>query len=114
MQESRTRNFIGNAREALDDGNLQQALDKMKSGFVERRLEARARLPEFDDIRDQAREIKNHTLANLDYYLERFERKVTEEGGQVHWCAPPADARHSLAANGHQGMRCHTLLYINS
>ena len=61
MQESTTRNFIGNARAALDDGNLQQALGTMKTGFVEKRRQARARLPEFDDIRDQAREIKNHS-----------------------------------------------------
>ncbi len=96
MQESRTQNFNENAREALDDTNLQQALEKMKSGFVVRRSEARARLPEFDDIRDQAREIKDHTLAHLDFYLERFERKVTEQGGHVHWCATPEEARQAI------------------
>ena len=96
MQESRTQNFNENAREALDDSNLQQALEKMKSGFVVRRSEARARLPEFDDIRDQAREIKDHTLAHLDFYLERFERKVTEQGGHVHWCATPEEARQAI------------------
>ena len=69
MQESTTRHFIDNARKALDDENLQVALTKMKTGIVDRRSEARARLPEFDDIRDRAREIKDHTLEHLDYYL---------------------------------------------
>ena len=86
MEQSRTRNFIDNASEALDNSNLQEALDKMKGGFVARRSEARLRLPEFDDICNQAREIKDHTLAHLDFYLERFERKVKEQGGHVHWC----------------------------
>ena len=58
MQESNTRQFIDNARQALEDENLQVALTKMKTGFVDRRSEARARLPEFDEIRDRAREIK--------------------------------------------------------
>ena len=98
MEQSRTRNFIDNASEALDNSNLQEALDKMKGGFVVRRSEARFRLPEFDDICNQAREIKDHTLAHLDFYLERFERKVKEQGGHVHWCATPEDARQAILA----------------
>ena len=96
MQEATTRHFINNARKALDDENLQVALTKMKTGFVDRRSEARARLPEFDEIRDRAREIKDHTLEHLDYYLERFERRVTEQGGNVHWCSTPEDARQTI------------------
>jgi L-lactate dehydrogenase complex protein LldF len=96
MQEVKTRDFVANARGALDDVNLQEALTKMKTGFVDRRTEARNGLPEFDDIRDRARDIKNHTLAHLDYYLERFEAKVTEQGGHVHWCATPEDARQTI------------------
>ncbi|MEC8137951.1 MAG: (Fe-S)-binding protein, partial [Pseudomonadota bacterium] len=62
MQDVKTGTFIANARVALQDENLQVALTKMKTGFVDRRSEARAKLPEFDQIRDQARDIKNHTL----------------------------------------------------
>ncbi|MEE2689212.1 MAG: LutB/LldF family L-lactate oxidation iron-sulfur protein [Pseudomonadota bacterium] len=96
MQKPTTRKFIENAKQALNDENLQVALTKMKSGFVDRRSEARARLPEFDNIRERAREIKNHTLEHLDYYLERFERKVIEQGGNVHWCATPEHARQTV------------------
>ena len=96
MQEPTARQFINNARQALGDENLQVALTKMKTGFVERRSEARARLPEFDEIRDWAREIKDHTLEHLDYYLERFEHRVTEQGGHVHWCSTPEDARQTI------------------
>ena len=96
MQEATTRQFIDNARQALEDENLQVALAKMKTGFVDRRSEARARLPEFDEIRDWAREIKDHSLEHLDYYLERFERRVTQQGGHVHWCSTPEDARQTI------------------
>ena len=38
-------------------------LGKMKVGFQDKRTRAVARLPEFDALRDQARDIKNHVLA---------------------------------------------------
>ena len=93
---STTRNFKGNAREALQDQDLQGALSHMKVGFIERRAAAAARLPEFEALRDQARDIKNHTLAYLDYYLEAFEAKVVENGGVVHWCRDAGEARRTI------------------
>jgi len=77
--------FKQNARDALANAQLQDALSTMKVGFVQRRSSAVAQLPEFDALRDQARDIKNHTLENIDHYLQRFEEKVTEQGGVVHW-----------------------------
>lgn len=35
-------------------------------------------------------------LENLDFYLERFERKVTEAGGHVHWCRTADEARETI------------------
>lgn len=84
--------FKKNAERALLDHQLQEALTNVPRGFVGKRAEARAKLPEFDTLRDQARDLKNHTLANLDLYLEEFERKVVEAGGQVHWAATASDA----------------------
>jgi L-lactate dehydrogenase complex protein LldF len=52
-----------------------------------------AALPEFDRLRDSAREIKDHTLAHLDLYLEAFEEKVREQGGAVHYAETAQDAR---------------------
>lgn len=85
--------FKDNAHEALNDARLQKSLFKLKSGFQERRKAAALSLPEFDDLRDQARDIKNHTLDNLDFYLERYEEKVVEHGGHVHWARNAAEAR---------------------
>ena len=48
-------------------------------------------------MRDAARDIKNHALANLDFYLEEFERKVVALGGHVHWAPTAADARRIIA-----------------
>jgi L-lactate dehydrogenase complex protein LldF len=61
-----TPQFKANARAALADANLQAALRGTGSNFVARRAQARAALPEFDALRDHARDIKDHVLANLD------------------------------------------------
>lgn len=88
--------FKENAHAALADVQLQRAMGHVKAGFIEKRAKAAARLPEFDALRDAARDIKNHTLAHLDFYLERFEEKVVESGGQVHWCEDAEAARATI------------------
>jgi len=85
--------FKENVSEALADAQLQRALGNTGSGFIERRANAAARLPEFDALRDSARDIKNHTLAHLDLYLEAWEKKVLAAGGHVHYAGNAADAR---------------------
>lgn len=78
--------FPENSRRALQDPVLQTALSRMKQSFPEGRRRAVEALPEFEDLRDAARGIKDHALAHLDLYLEAFEAKVTAAGGIVHWC----------------------------
>ena len=79
-----TPQFKANAHEALHDARLQGALHHAQN-FIGRRAAAAARLPEFEALRDSARDIKDHTLAHLDLYLEAYEKKVIEAGGQVHY-----------------------------
>ena len=86
-----TPRFKQNAHDALGDARLQRALGHARN-FIPRRGAAVERLPEFEALRDSARDIKNHTLAHLDLYLEAYERKVTESGGFVHYARDSAEA----------------------
>ncbi len=86
-----SRRFKANARSAVADDNLRQSLATMKTGFRLKRGEAVAALPEFEALREAGKAMKDHTLAHLDHYLERFEAKVSASGGHVHW-APDAEA----------------------
>lgn len=88
--------FKENAARALADPGLQKALGTAKGAFLQRRAQAVANLPEFERLRDIGRDIKNHTLANLDFYLEAYEAKVLAAGGKVHWCSTPDDARAAV------------------
>ncbi len=91
-----SRNFKENASRALHDTQLQRALGNVKTGFIVSRAAARAALPEFDELRAAAAEIKNHVLENLDIYLEEYERRVLGSGGHVHWARDAAEARQII------------------
>jgi L-lactate dehydrogenase complex protein LldF len=85
--------FKQNAARAMGDVGLQKALARTRPSFPARRAAAVAALPEFEQLRDIGRDIKNHTLANLDFYLETYAANVERAGGRVHWCSTAEDAR---------------------
>ena len=91
-----TPQFKDNAHHALHDAQLQKALGNVRNNFVERRAAAAARLPEFEALRDSARDIKNHVLAHLDLYLERYEENVRASGGHVHFARTSQEACETI------------------
>ena len=89
-------NFKDNVGKALADDKLQHAMTETGPRFIYKRTKAREALPEFDQLRDEARDIKDHVLDHLDIYLEKYEAKVKETGGHVHWAETPDDARAAV------------------
>ena len=83
---------------AIRDKRLQAALDRASGGFVKKRAALVAAQPEFEALRERARQVKDHVLAHLDSYLERYEAEVVRHGGQVHWAATAEDAREIILA----------------
>ena len=98
MMETSTTTFPENVAKALADSQLQHAMAETGPGLIAKRAKAREALPEFDSLRDQARDIKDHVLAHLDLYLERYEKKVVETGGTVHWASTSEEARAAILA----------------
>jgi L-lactate dehydrogenase complex protein LldF len=90
--------FKENAHRAMADAGLQKALARNNPQLQARRAAAVAALPEFERLREIGRDIKNHALANLDFYLETFAANVERAGGKVHWCATAEDARRAVLA----------------
>jgi L-lactate dehydrogenase complex protein LldF len=60
--------------------------------FVREKRDKAVRLvPEWEQLRELASRIKDHTLSNLDNYLASFEKKAIENGVHVHWAADAAE-----------------------
>lgn len=96
--EMRSGEFKERAVFAIHDASLQQALGKARGGFVGKRAQQAAELPEFEQLREEAKNLKNEILSNLDHYLERYEAAVTAAGGHVHWARDAAEAREIILA----------------
>ena len=91
-------NFDRRVAAGLGDQGLQKSLTALKGSFVAARGRAVLALPEFEALRDDGKAIKDHTLANLDAYLETYEAAVLKRGGHVHWARDAAEARDIVRA----------------
>ncbi|MFQ5663536.1 MAG: lactate utilization protein B, partial [Terriglobia bacterium] len=89
--------FREEAARTLADTRLQQLIAAATGRFNAARQRAIAELPEWEQLRTYAHQVKQHTLANLDHYLKQLEARVEERGGQVFW-APDAAAACAYTA----------------
>src|SRR5258708_3891204 len=74
-----------NALEFLEDETHEHAFDELIWGLRERRDAAAREVPEWEELRTLASQIKEHTLSNLAHYLELFEERARSNGVHVHW-----------------------------
>jgi L-lactate dehydrogenase complex protein LldF len=87
-----TETFAENAKAALQDEQLRGALKHATTLFGKLRREAAAGLSNWEELRSQARAIKDDVLLHLDKYLETFVDNAEQRGAQVHWARDAAEA----------------------
>jgi len=92
MNHLSSETFRENAKAALADVQLRGALKNATSLFGERRKQAAASLPNWEELRSQARAIKDEVLLHLDRYLEEFVQNAESRGATVHWARDAAEA----------------------
>jgi L-lactate dehydrogenase complex protein LldF len=74
-----------NALAFLEDESGEHAFDTLIWGLRQRRDAAARAVPEWEDLRTLASQIKEHTLSHLADYLEQFEAQAVANGAHVHW-----------------------------
>ena len=65
--------------------------DRFLWATMMRRDKQAAGIPEWEQLRETASQIKEHTLTYLDHYLEEFEANATKRGARVHWAVDAAE-----------------------
>lgn len=83
--------FHRRAKDAIDNANLQEALDISTGRMTAARQQAFAALEGGDDVRDHARRIRAQTVTHLGAYLEQFATQARAAGAVVTF-APTAEA----------------------
>jgi L-lactate dehydrogenase complex protein LldF len=73
--------------------NLRMATDTIRA----KRARAVAELPDWEELREAGKAIKQELLAHLDGYLLQFEAAVRAAGAHVHWATDAAEANDVVA-----------------
>ncbi len=100
MPEIKTEQFSAASVAAMKDPKLRRALDRVASGFEVARLKSIEEVtPDVWEVwKQEARDIKVHTLDHLDYYLDLLYTNVTAAGGHLHF-AKDADQANEIVAH---------------
>lgn len=91
------QSFPKNAAKAVQDSQLRFNLRKATQTIRGKRASVVSELPDWEDLRQAGKAIKDHTLRNLDTYLIQLEEAVQNAGGQVHWAVDADEANRIVA-----------------
>ena len=105
--------FPAAARTAVADSQLRANLTHATHTIRAKRAGAVAELSDWEELRQAAKAIKDHTLAHLDTYLLRLEANVTRAGGHVHWAAG-ADEANAIVAGLVRGAGADGIVKVKS
>jgi len=89
--------FQSSARVALNNTQLRHNLHKATSTIREKRRRAVEEMPDWQELREAGRVIKEQTMLHLDHYLVELEAAVQRAGGQVHWARDAQEANALIA-----------------
>jgi L-lactate dehydrogenase complex protein LldF len=84
------------ARTAMKDGQLRRNVRHATDVIQTKRARVVAEMPDWQELREAGKQIRQHTMENLDFYLEEFEANCTRAGGVVHWARDAAEARQII------------------
>ena len=91
-----TEAFNERIDKALHNDQSRRNFRSTMSGLMQKRAEQFPQDDELQNIRDQARAIRSHSLTNLPDLLEKLEKKLTENGIQVHWAETADQANETI------------------
>lgn len=87
-----TERFLAHTEQALRNAELRGAVQRATALLAERRREAVASKPDFEDLREWCAAVKAHTLDYLDRYLAQLIDVFEGRGGKVHFAADHREA----------------------
>lgn len=107
------RAFPAEARDALADPQLRANMRRATATIRAKRAAVVAEVPDWEQLRTEARRAKDEALDRLPEVLDRLQEEVTRRGGQVHWAATGEEA-NSLVARIAQGAGAREVVKVKS
>lgn len=86
------------AHTALADTQMRKNVRHATEVIQAKRARVVAEMPDWQQLREAGKQIRQHTMEHLDFYLEQFEENCTRAGGVVHWARDAEEARKIVTA----------------
>ena len=86
------RPFKKRVEDVLANDFKVKAIQKAQDVFYAKRKALVDQVPEWEDFREEAAELRDHVLSNLDYYLNQFAENATKAGAKVHFAHTAEEA----------------------
>src|ERR1700676_2196338 len=83
-------------RAAMGDAQIRKNVRHATDVIQAKRARVVGEMPDWQALRESGKQIRQHTMEHLDFYLEEFERNCTKAGGVVHWARDAAEARQII------------------
>ena len=87
--ETTARHYVNDSRLRRNIGHAAATIRRKREGVV-------AELPEWEQLKEAGRQIKEKTVRNLDRYLLQLEQSVQQAGGVVRWARDAEEANRII------------------
>ena len=84
------------AKTMLEDTQLRKNVRHATDVIQAKRARVVDEMPDWQQLRESGKRIRQHTMEHLDVYLEEFEANCTRAGGVVHWARDAEEARQII------------------
>lgn len=91
------KKFTNRVDKGLGDNFMRGAVRSAQERLQGTRANAANELGEWEEWRNHGKEIRQHTIENLDYYLQQMSEKVAELGGHVYFAETAEDANRYVS-----------------
>ncbi len=81
------------AKVALGDTQMRKNVRHATDVIQAKRARVVGEMPDWQQLREAGKQIRQHTMEHLDFYLEQFEANCTRAGGVVHWARDAEEAK---------------------
>ena len=84
--------FQERVKDCISDDFKHNAITTATDVFYGKREALVEEVPEWEELREEARRIRNHVLDNLDYYLAQFAENAEKAGSHVYFAQTDKEA----------------------
>jgi L-lactate dehydrogenase complex protein LldF len=84
------------AKTAMGNSQLRKNVRHATDVIQNKRARVVGEMPDWQELREAGKQIRQHTMEHLDFYLQEFEANCTQAGGVVHWAKDGEEARRII------------------